>query len=639
MCGIAGYVGLRDETLLREMTAALAHRGPDDAGYLIDGEVGLGHRRLSIIDLAGGHQPIFNEDESLAVIANGEIYNYRELSVDLRARGHRFRTGSDCEVILHLYEEMGPRCVERMIGMFTFALWDKRARRLLIGRDRLGVKPLYYAALPGAFLFASEAKALLRYRGLDAMVDPHGIVDYLALRYSPGPGGMFREIKKLPAGCVAEIDARGEAKIARYWEPPLCAGPWRGSERDWLEGFAERFERSIERRLIADVPLGAYLSGGVDSSVIVAAMAKRGGEPVRTFTVGFDFEHDELSQAAFTAKELGCRHTEIESRAEDVALLPEIVWHLDEPIGDAIVVPMYQLAREAKKQVSVILAGEGADETLGGYLFHKALLYGDRLAHTVPEPLRRGLLLPALRALPASAINLAFSYPAALGERGKQRLVDFIQLLGADHLPAAYRHLISLFDERDMPDLLTDDFRARLAASPAPTRGVARDGRDVPFLNRAIDLQFEHWLPDDILTKQDKVSMAHALEVRVPFLDHELVEYALSIPPRLKIRRFVSKWLLRRYAERLLPKSVTSRRKMPFYVPVERYLEQPRFRELVGDALTERALRERGIFRPEAVARLRDSVASGEFLYSKQLLSIVILELWFRAMVDRRGVR
>jgi asparagine synthase (glutamine-hydrolysing) len=526
-----------------------------------------------------------------------------------------------------------------MLGMFAFALWDKRTRRLLVGRDRLGVKPLYYAALPGAFLFASEAKALLRYRGLDATVDPHGIADYLALRYSPGPGGMFREIKKLPAGCVAEVDARGEPTITRYWEPPLVAGPWHGSDDDWLEGFAERFERSIERRLIADVPLGAYLSGGVDSSVIVAAMAKRGGEPVRTFTVGFDFEHDELAQAAFTAKELGCRHTEIESRAEDVALLPEIVWHLDEPVGDAIVVPMYQLAREAKKQVSVILAGEGADETLGGYLFHKALLYGDRLAHTVPEPLRRGLLLPALRALPASAINLAFSYPAALGERGKQRLVDFVQLLGSDHLPAAYRHLISLFDERDMAGLFTDDFRARLAASPAPTRGAPRDGRDVPFLNRAIDLQFEHWLPDDILTKQDKVSMAHGLEVRVPFLDHELVEYALSIPPRLKIRRFVSKWLLRRYAERLLPKSVTSRRKMPFYVPVERYLEQPRFRELVGDALTERALRERGIFRPEAVARLRSSVASGEFLYSKQLLSIVILELWFRAMVDRRGVR
>jgi asparagine synthase (glutamine-hydrolysing) len=639
VCGIAGYVGIRDDTLLAEMATALAHRGPDDAGFLRDGDVGLAHRRLSIIDLAGGHQPIFNEDESVAVIANGEIYNYRELAVELRARGHRLRSNSDCEMIVHLYEELGPRCVERLIGMFAFAVWDKRARKLLIARDRLGVKPLYYAALPGAFLFASEAKALLRYRGLEATVDPHGIVDYLALRYSPGPGGMFRDIRKLPAGWVAEIDARGDAKLTRYWEPPLVAGPYRGSEEEWLEGFAERFERSIQRRLIADVPLGAYLSGGVDSSVIVAAMAKGGAAPVRTFTVGFGFEHDELSQAAFTAKELGCTHTEIESRAADVALLPEIVWHLDEPIGDAIVVPMYQLAREAKKQVSVILAGEGADETLGGYLFQKALLYGDRLARVVPESLRRGALMPLLRATPAAAINLAFSYPAALGERGKQRVVDFLALLGSDHLPAAYRHLISLFDARDMPSLLTDDFRARLAEAPAPLRTAPRGGPEVPFLNRAIDLQFEHWLPDDILTKQDKVSMAHALEVRVPFLDHELVEYSLSIPPRLKIRRFASKWLLRRYAERLLPKRVTSRRKMPFYVPVEKYLEQPSFRELVGDALTERTLRERGIFRPEAVEKLRASVASGEFLYSKQLLSIVILELWFRAMVDRRGVR
>ncbi len=639
MCGIAGYVGIRDEALLREMTAALAHRGPDDAGYLSDGAVGLGHRRLSIIDLAGGHQPILNEDESLALIANGEIYNSRELQVDLRTRGHRFRTASDSEVILHLYEELGTRCVERLIGMFAFALWDKRRRRLLVARDRLGVKPLYYAALPGCFLFASELKAILRYRALSGAVDPHGIADYLTLRYSPGPGGMFREIRKLPAGCIAVVDARGEPALSRYWEPPLVAGPFRGDEREWLRGFAERFERSIERRLIADVPLGAYLSGGVDSSVIVAAMAKRASEPVRTFTVGFDFEHDELSQAAATARLLGCRHTEIASRAEDVALLPEIVWHLDEPIGDAIVVPMYQLAREAKKQVSVILAGEGADETLGGYLFHKALLYGNRLASALPAPLRAALLMPAARALPSWIINLAFSYPAALGASGKRRVIDFLSLLGGEHLPAAYRHLISLFDERDARGLFTADFQERLASTAPPERAARRDASGVPFLNRVIDLQFEHWLPEDILTKQDKLSMAHALEVRVPFLDHELVEYVLAMPPRLKIRRFVSKWLLRRYAAELLPRQVTARRKMPFYVPVERYLEHPRFRELVADALTERALRERGIFRPEAVEKLRAAVAGGEFVFAKQLLGIVILELWFRAMVDRRGVR
>jgi asparagine synthase (glutamine-hydrolysing) len=315
------------------------------------------------------------------------------------------------------------------------------------------------------------------------------------------------------------------------------------------------------------------------------------------------------------------------------------VWHLDEPIGDAIVVPIYQLAREAKKQVTVILSGEGADETLGGYLFHKALLYGDRLARFVPEPARRALLLPALRALPSSFINLAFSYPAALGERGKQRVVDFCSMLGVERLPEAYRLLISMFDERDIAGLLSEDFRARWAATPAPDRMPPRGGPAVPFLNRAIDLQFEHWLPDDILTMQDKLSMAHAIEARAPFLDHELVEYALSIPPRLKIRRFTSKWLLRRYARDLLPREVARRRKMPFYVPVEKYLAQPAFRELVGDALTERALRERGIFRPAAVEKLRSAVSGGEFVHAKQLLGIVILELWFRAMVDRRGVR
>lgn len=637
MCGIAGYFGLRDEALLREMTNAIAHRGPDDAGFLVDGDVGLGHRRLSIIDLGGGHQPIFNEDETLAVIANGEIYNYRELTSELRSRGHRFRTASDCEVILHLYEELGSRCVERMIGMFAFALFDRRTRRLLLGRDRLGVKPLYYATLGSAFLFASEAKALLRCRELDASLDPRGIAEFLELRYSPGPGGMWRAIRKLPAGCVAEIAPGVEPRITRYWTPPLVSEPLRGSDAELLDGFAERFDRSITRRMIADVPVGAYLSGGVDSSVIVAAMAAKSSEPLRTFTVGFDFAYDELSQAAFTARELGCRHTEIASRAEDIALLPEIVWHLDEPVGDAIVVPMYQLAREARTQVKVALAGEGADEILGGYLFHKALLYGNRAARLMPESVRNGLIVPLLQSVPSSLINLAFSYPAALGEKGKQRVVDLVSLMGGEHLPDAYRHLISLFDATEIAGLFTDDFRAQLAGSPR--RVPLCPDPTAPFLNRAIDLQFEHWLPDDILTKQDKLSMAHALEVRVPFLDHELVEFALALPPRLKIRHFTSKWILRKYARRLLPDSVARRRKMPFYVPVERYLTQPAFKQLIGDALSDRAVKARGILRPEAVARIRASVDSGEFLFAKQLLGIAILEIWMQAMVDRRGVR
>jgi asparagine synthase (glutamine-hydrolysing) len=648
MCGICGITGFRDDALLERMTMSLAHRGPDSAGYYRSDHASLGHRRLSIIDVAGGQQPLANEDESVQLICNGEIYNYRELRAELLQRGHRFRTKSDCETILHLYEERGPACLERLIGMFALAIWDARQRLLFIARDRLGIKPLYYAQFGDRFLFASESKAILRYEDFTPTLEPDAIHQYLALRYVPGPGGMFREIRKLPAAHYA-IVRDGAAALQRYWTPELYDGPFEGSDEDYLDGFAERFERSIERRLISEVPLGAYLSGGLDSSVIAGAMSKITPEPVRTFTVGFDYEHDEVRDAAATARALGCRHTEISCSIADVALLPDIVWHLDEPVGDAIVIPMYRLAQEAKKQVTVVLTGEGADETLGGYLFHRALLAGNRLARTVPRMLRRNLLTPALAAVPASALDLAFNYPGTLGQRGKLKLIDFMDLLEPAQVEAAYRHLISLFDARDTASLYTPEFAHAVESEGARGNGAwaRRDGNGrgrgsagaAPFLNEVLHLQFDHWLADDILTKQDKTSMASGIEARVPFLDHELVEYALRVPPRLKIRRGRSKYLLRRYAERLLPPTVVNRPKRPFYAPIEKYLADPMFRELLDDTLGERVVRERGLFRPEAVAALRARMDAGEFVYVKQVFSLVVLELWFRMAVDRRAVR
>jgi len=637
MCGICGYVGIREEGLLQQMADSLSHRGPDGSGFFLCDDIGLGHRRLSIIDLEGGQQPIENEDGSLVLIFNGEIYNYQELREGLCERGHRFRTRSDTEVILHLYEELGPGCLQQLHGMFAIALWDKRQRQLFLARDRMGIKPLYYADLGGRFLFASELKAILRYRGFQPTLNLSAVHEYLALRYVPGPGSMFRELGKLPAAHYAIVRG-GQVVLKRYWQPELFGGPFVQSEEECLEGFAERFERSIRRRMISEVPLGAYLSGGLDSSAIVAVMSRMVDRPVRTFTVGFDYEHDELSQAAETARLLGCEHTEIACRISDVALLPKLVYHLDEPLGDPIVLPMYQLAREAKRQVTVILAGEGADETLGGYLFHKALLYARRLARVAPLSARRLLLAPALAATPSSWINLAFQYPAELGERGKQKLIDFIGLLEPEQLDAAYTHLISLFDGRDTPRLYSDDFRAAgnglLAGGPQPEVVSSQ----APDLNRIVHLQFAHWLPDDILTKQDKMSMASGIEARVPFLDHELVEYTLRLPPSMKIRRATSKYVLRRYARRVLPRGVISRKKMPFYVPLEKYFEEPVFQEIVADTLSERSVRARGFFRPETVASLRRAMSRREFVYVKQTFALVMLELWCRMAIDRRGI-
>jgi asparagine synthase (glutamine-hydrolysing) len=345
-----------------------------------------------------------------------------------------------------------------------------------------------------------------------------------------------------------------------------------------------------------------------------------------------------LSDAARTAKVLGCRHTEIACGVDDVALLPRIVWHLDEPLGDAIVIPMYLLSREAKKHVTVVLTGEGADETLGGYLFHRALLMGNRLAHAVPRPLRQAVLAPALKATPTSVLNIAFDYPASLGQRGKLKVLDFMNLVGPEHLNDAYLHLISLFDERDTAGLYSDAFRGSLNGGRLAVETIGGDRPHAPFLNRALHLQFDHWLPDDILMKQDKMTMASGIEGRVPFLDHELVEFSLTLPPSLKIRRGKPKYILRKYAERLLPRDTTARGKQPFYAPVEKYLEHPLFKDIVDDTLSEKTVKQRGLFRPEAVARLRQSTQAGEFVHVKQVFSLVVLELWFRMAVDRRGV-
>jgi asparagine synthase (glutamine-hydrolysing) len=634
MCGICGYVGIDEEGLLERMAEAVVHRGPDGEGYFRDGAAGLGHRRLSIIDVAGGAQPIHNEDESAVIVCNGEIYNHEALRDELEAKGHRFRTHSDNEVVLHLWEEHGPDCLQRLNGMFALAIWDRRRRRLFLARDRLGIKPLYLLEQGGATLFASEVKSLLAWRSARLSPNPAAIHDYLALRYVPGPESMFREVRKLPAGHYAVVEEGRGATITRWWDPPLYEGPFEGSEEEYLEGFAERFERSISRRLMSEVPFGAYLSAGLDSGTIVGAMSKVVSTPVRTFSVGFDYEHDELQGAAEIARRFGCDHTEIACHLSDLEKLPEMVWHLDEPVGDPIIIPMYMLAREAKKKVTVILAGEGADETLGGYLFHKALLTANRIARLAPGWLHRAPLSAGIRMAPPSLLDKAFDYPASLGNRGKQKILDFVGLMAPEHLPEAWRHLISLFDARDVDGLYTPDFEQELSA--AASNGRPRAARsDAPFLNRVIDLQFDHWLPDDILTKQDKLSMASAIEVRVPFLDHELVEYNLRVPPALKIRRGVTKYLLRRYAERLLPPEATQRKKMPFYAPVEKFFEQPGFQEMMRDTLSESTIKKRGIFRPEAVAALRDSLDAGEFVHVKQAFSLIVLELWFRAAVDR----
>ena len=636
MCGICGYIGIERDGLIVQMTEALQHRGPDDCGYFKSDKIRLGHRRLSVIDVVDGGQPMTTPDGSLVIVYNGEIYNYRELRKSLSERGHVFQTQSDTEVLLRLYEDKGVEALQKLNGMFAFAIYDRNKDELVLARDRIGIKPLYYLELPGRFLFASEVKALLCYQDWSPTVNPQAVHDYLALRYVPGEGSMFKDIKRVPAGHYLTY-RNGHLRLHRYWSPPEYNDSYSRSDEEYLEEFAQLMEESVRRRLISDVSFGAYLSGGVDSSVIVALMSRLVSKPVKTFSVGFDYKHDELNQAASVAKYLGCDHREVTCRVDDVSLLPKIVYHLDEPMGDAIIIPMYLLSREAKRDVTVILTGEGGDEIFGGYLFHKLMMAGNLYQQLVPGSIRNRVIAPLLSLSPATVMNLAFQYPAHLGNRGKQKVLDYLDLLDPARIEQAYRHLISLFDARDTESLYCQEFQENLSRD-----GYSNNHSNTfslpttePYLNRLLRFQFDHWLPDNMLLRQDKTGMANGIEGRVPYLDHEMVEFAVRLPPHLKLRHLTGKYILRRFAKDMLPFEVAQRKKMPFYVPVETYFQHTSFRELMEELLNEESVRRRGIFQPGTVAQLRNMMHGREFMVVKQVFSLMVLELWFRIFVDR----
>ncbi|WP_119166675.1 asparagine synthase (glutamine-hydrolyzing) [Algihabitans albus] len=628
MCGIAGAVGLRTEALVLErMLDSIRHRGPDDSGTLIAGEIAIGMRRLSIIDIAHGHQPIFNDDATLSIVFNGEIYNYRELRRELEAEGRRFRTQSDTEVILRLFERDGPDCVSALRGMFTFAIADTRRNRLFIARDRLGIKPLYLYQAGRELVFGSEIKALLEHPAVPREPEPAALADYLTLRYVPGPRSLFADIEKFPPAHWLLWD-NGELRWQRYWgleglAPDSAVRP----DGEYQERFDELFNESVRLRMISDVPLGTFLSGGLDSGAIAASMSGRADSPVRSFSVGFDWQGDELEGARETARKLACNHTEVLCQAEDFAQLPQLVWHLDEPVGDAIVMPMFLLSKRAREDVTVVLTGEGADETMAGYFMHKVL---DRTAlyrRTVPAPLRAlgrfgaGLAPPAL-------LDRLFDYPGSLGGKGKQRLLEYLKVIETGDLDARYRFLISLFDSDDLKRLWPD--------RPEPAGDATALAAGAQDLERILRQQYAHWLPDDILCKQDKMTMANSVEGRVPFMDHKLVEFLATVPRHLKLGRVGNKAILRNYLHRRLP-HLDRRKKAAFYIPVDNYLRQGPLAKLSDELLSEDSVKRRGLFQWEEVRHLRSSVSEGEFLYGKQVFSLLALELWFRIFIENES--
>lgn len=602
MCGICGYVGAGKPAVLEAMSKALVHRGPDGHGVFHAEGVGLAHRRLAIIDLAGGQQPMFSPRGDV-VVFNGEIYNFQEVRRELESLGQKFVSQSDTEVLLLAYLQWGERCLEKFRGMFAFALWDVVDQSLFIARDRVGIKPLYYAELGGVFYFASESKALLEIPGFSRRLNHRALPLYLSFRYTPGEQTLFEGVDKLLPGHAMRIRPGQSPRIHRYWS--LAFEPDEGpSEAQWRERFWGVFEESVRLRMISDVPLGAYLSGGLDSSLIVAAMSGLSNRPVETFSVGFrDAKFNELPYAQEVAERFACRHHILHAEDEAADLLDQVVYHLDEPLGDLAAIPTFLMARETKPHVTVALSGEGADELLAGYPKYRAYLLNRKLS--------------AL--LPSSAWEAAASWP---------RQIVLQRVLGAMANPdrtRSYLELAAVFSPGEQASLLLG--AKDLAAINGSAEFIAPFFRqpDEP-LSQLLALDFHSWLPDDLLLKNDKMTMAHGVEARVPYLDHKLVELCARIPARFKLRWHQDKVLLRQVMVGRLPERIRRRKKTGFTVPLGQWYKGKLGRR-IDQVFSPDFIRQQGLFRKDFLTGLQQRPLDHPY-YRRQFWTIAALGLW-----------
>ncbi len=623
MCGIAGtFLFDRGTDVSRELlenaTSVIAHRGPDDHGVWQHGGVGLGSRRLAVIDLTErGHQPMSNEDGTIWIAYNGEVYNFQEIRRELVARGHRFRSETDTETIVHLYEEEGIDAVKRLRGMFAIALWDARQETFYLIRDRLGKKPLFYYQDAKRLVFGSEIKCILR-AGVAAEPDRDSLHHYLTFGYVPGPWSAFRNIKKLPPAHCLRI-SQGRVSVERYWRARY-SDQRHDSEAVLLDEFRSLLEESTRLRLISDVPLGVLLSGGLDSSAVVATMRTLTNGPIRTFSIGFDQpEYDELAYARQVAQRFDTEHHELVVRPDAVAMVPRLVWHYNEPFADSSAIPSFAVCELARRSVTVALNGDGGDETLLGYDRYFAVMAA---AHQewCPRPIRRTLARLAARlplGSPKSTVYRARRFGIAMERSPLEQYESWIQV----------------FDDAAKEELYSSEFSAA-GRSMRIFESIVAESDAPTLVERITHGDLETYLPDDLLVKMDIASMAHSLEVRSPFLDHHMVEFAARLPLRMKLRRATQKYLLRRLMTGVLPDPVINRRKMGFGVPLERWFRSE-LREMTYDLLLDSRAVGRGYFKPHVVRRYLDEHTSGVAHHHPRLWTLLMLEAWHRIFIDQ----
>ena len=628
MCGIYGIIQLDGNSaapaLMPAMGRVIVHRGPDDEGHHVDGPCAIGMRRLSIIDLAGGHQPLSNGDGTLWLVCNGEIYNYRELRRELEALGHRFKTASDSEVILHSYAQYGDEFIHRLNGMFGFALWDARRQRLIVARDRLGIKPIYLCRDARRLAFASEAKALLTLPGISAEIDPAALHSYLNLGYVAAPLSIFRGISKLPPASMLIVE-RGRVEERRYWRVSGAIDR-EMAEGEWVERIRTRLDESVRMQMVSDVPIGAFLSGGIDSSTVVGLMAKHSDQPIRTYAIGFkgtaaDDYYNELPYARRVAELFHTQHQEIVVRPDVVSLLPRLLWHMDEPMSDTAFITTYLVSQFARRDVTVILSGVGGDELFGGYrryLGNHYQAYFDRL----PGWARRaasavGERLPSDRHSPLLNLSrLAKGFLESAGLPFEER----------------YRAYVQVFPLQEVRQLLRLDG----AAQPDMIEAAFRHAGGGDSLNRMLAVDAETMLPDDLLMLTDKMSMATSLECRVPLLDHELVELAARMPEGVKIRGGRLKHVMKEAVSNLLPRDILERKKRGFGTPMGAWLKGE-LAPLVRGLLSDSVVKGRGLFHFPEVQELISSHEANRIDGTDRLLTLLNLEIWSRLYLDGRA--
>lgn len=621
MCGICGF-NWDDKRLVKGMMDSLIHRGPDGGGFYTDENVSLGHRRLSIIDLSdAGKQPMGNRKGNLLITYNGEVYNFPAIKARLEDLGHRFSSGTDTEVIIEGYEEWGSEVVTKLNGMFAFCIYDRDKKELFLARDRTGVKPLYYYWNGERFIFASEIKAILL-AGVQRKVNLPAVRQYLQLRYVPGEETLFEGIRKVPPGFTLTLK-NGELSLRQYWDVPIPKIA-RLSLREAALSVREILQDSVSRRLVADVPVGVYLSGGLDSAAITALAAgqkqERAQEPLKTFSVGFagHDQADESGKARKIAEYFSTDHQEVLIDEPITPLLPKLVWHLDMPHGDPVIIPQYKLAQLAAQKVKVVLSGEGADEIFAGYVQYKTFLQAQKGRYF---PLAGKLI----GKLPVKQLDRFFDYPESMGEKGKEKVADFLQ----DVQPTAgsYQHLTSILSDKDKTFL----FQEQLKNTPVPP--PAFDPARKPLLNKLLYYDIKNWLPNYILQINDRMTMAHSIEGRTPFLDYRLVEYSTQLPADWKLQGSTTKFILREAMKGILPD--TAMKKHAFFTPLDHWYKEE-LRGLAEQLFTPASVKERGYFNYYYLKKIWENYERSKLLYGKQLFTMINLELWHRTFLDAR---